>query len=226
MISGTSQPMLNANCGVRRIQRSQAEGCSQRFGRTAELAARMVAYCDEQGDLDDVRAICEPLAVRARADDNESPAAPRAVVGVVYLMRSGKHYKIGRSNAVGRRHYELTIQLPERLELVHAIGRTTWKASSGTGIAVSPTGAPTVSGSPSRKPMSPPSGGVGCSCNRAHVADSPPNKASPIALAASRCIVGVTWLYRLRNSTGSAWPSRSAATFGATPASSISVALV
>jgi hypothetical protein len=27
--------------------------------------------------------------------------------GFVYLMKSGKHYKIGRSNAVGRREYEL-----------------------------------------------------------------------------------------------------------------------
>ncbi len=35
-------------------------------------------------------------------------------------MKSGAHYKIGRTNSVGRRAYELAIQLPERLELVHA----------------------------------------------------------------------------------------------------------
>lgn len=36
-------------------------------------------------------------------------------------MKSGHHYKIGRSNAPGRRAYELAIQLPERLEMVHVI---------------------------------------------------------------------------------------------------------
>jgi hypothetical protein len=34
-------------------------------------------------------------------------------------MKSGAHYKIGRTNSVGRRAYELAIQLPERLELLH-----------------------------------------------------------------------------------------------------------
>ncbi len=35
-------------------------------------------------------------------------------------MKSGSHYKIGRTNALGRREYELAIQLPERLQLVHS----------------------------------------------------------------------------------------------------------
>lgn len=36
-------------------------------------------------------------------------------------MKSGRHYKIGRSNSTGRRAYELAVQLPEKLSLVHAI---------------------------------------------------------------------------------------------------------
>jgi hypothetical protein len=36
-------------------------------------------------------------------------------------MRSGAHHKIGRSNHVGRRSYEVALQLPERLEVVHEI---------------------------------------------------------------------------------------------------------
>lgn len=43
------------------------------------------------------------------------------IPGDVYLMKSGKHYKVGRSNSAGRRAYELAIQLPERLEMVHVI---------------------------------------------------------------------------------------------------------
>jgi hypothetical protein len=41
--------------------------------------------------------------------------------GFVYLLKSGRHYKLGRTNSVGRREYELAIQLPERAERVHAI---------------------------------------------------------------------------------------------------------
>jgi hypothetical protein len=43
------------------------------------------------------------------------------VTGSVNLMRSGKHYKIGFSAHVGRRSYEVALQLPEKLEVVHEI---------------------------------------------------------------------------------------------------------
>ena len=41
--------------------------------------------------------------------------------GLVYLLRSGRFFKIGRTNAVGRREYELAIQLPEKATKVHSI---------------------------------------------------------------------------------------------------------
>jgi hypothetical protein len=39
----------------------------------------------------------------------------------VYLLRSGRNYKIGRTNAVGRREREFAIQLPERADVVREI---------------------------------------------------------------------------------------------------------
>jgi hypothetical protein len=45
----------------------------------------------------------------------------QGTLGHVYLIRSGRFYKIGRSNAVGRREYELGIQLPERAATLHII---------------------------------------------------------------------------------------------------------
>ncbi len=41
--------------------------------------------------------------------------------GFVYLIKSGRYYKVGRSNAAGRREYELAIQLPEKAVTVHVI---------------------------------------------------------------------------------------------------------
>jgi len=42
-------------------------------------------------------------------------------VGFVYLMKHGKYYKIGKTNATGRREYELAVQLPEKLRTIHVI---------------------------------------------------------------------------------------------------------
>ena len=41
--------------------------------------------------------------------------------GFVYLMQSGRFFKIGRSNAAGRRVYELGLRLPEPVRSIHVI---------------------------------------------------------------------------------------------------------
>lgn len=41
--------------------------------------------------------------------------------GFVYLLKSGRYYKVGHTFDVGRRRYELAIQLPEPVTEVHAI---------------------------------------------------------------------------------------------------------
>jgi hypothetical protein len=41
--------------------------------------------------------------------------------GFVYLMKSGKHYKIGKTNAVDRRQYEIGLELPEKIKPIHSI---------------------------------------------------------------------------------------------------------
>ena len=43
------------------------------------------------------------------------------VEGFVYLIKSGRYYKIGRSNAASRREYELALQMPEKAIKLHEI---------------------------------------------------------------------------------------------------------
>ena len=50
-------------------------------------------------------------------------------LGCVYLLKAGRFYKIGRTNALGRRERELVIQLPEVAKVVHSI-----KTDDPTGI--------------------------------------------------------------------------------------------
>src|SRR5262249_10273997 len=49
------------------------------------------------------------------------PKSPKPVLGYVYLMKSGRHYKIGRTNALGRREFELGIKIPIPPSTVHSI---------------------------------------------------------------------------------------------------------
>jgi hypothetical protein len=94
----------------------------RRYGGKQALIERTLSYCREQPGMEDVVAILEPLVTDEPAPpEEESETAAVEDFGYVYLIKSGKHYKIGRSNAVGRRERELAIQLPERATTVHTI---------------------------------------------------------------------------------------------------------
>ena len=43
------------------------------------------------------------------------------LVGEVYLFKSGRYYKIGKTKDTVRRGSEIRIQLPERVNLIHSI---------------------------------------------------------------------------------------------------------
>jgi hypothetical protein len=53
----------------------------------------------------------------------ESAPLAKGVIkeGLVYLLRSGGHYKIGRSDEIERRVKEIRIAMPEAATLVHSI---------------------------------------------------------------------------------------------------------
>lgn len=90
-----------------------------RLGSKQQLAKDILEYCTSHTGYEDVIAICEPIATAETSADGEVESDDAH--GFVYLMKSGRFYKIGRSNAAGRREYELAIQMPEKLSTVHSI---------------------------------------------------------------------------------------------------------
>lgn len=96
----------------------------KRLGTTRQQIERLRDFVERTPEFADVAALLpavtdEPLAEHAEADYD--PDATRPVPGYVYLVRSGKYHKIGRSNDHGRRAYEIGLQLPEKVEVVHTI---------------------------------------------------------------------------------------------------------
>jgi hypothetical protein len=90
-----------------------------RFGNRSALIERLRGFAASHDDLQDVVAICAPLAASPIVADSHD--VPQPVDGFVYLIRSGKYYKIGCSNDAGRRAYEIALQLPEPVTRVHVI---------------------------------------------------------------------------------------------------------
>jgi hypothetical protein len=91
-----------------------------RFGKKRQLAARLRDYLLKQGQ-EDLAALC-PLIIDG--DDELEPvreSSDDVVYGFVYPIKSGRYFKVGKTNSAGRRERELAIQLPERATTVHVI---------------------------------------------------------------------------------------------------------
>ncbi|HUG80929.1 MAG TPA: GIY-YIG nuclease family protein [Bryobacterales bacterium] len=91
----------------------------ERIGTKAERARKVIEFCNLRGGLKDVIAICEPVVAASPAVRIAEESAVN--FGFVYLIKFGRHHKIGRTKSPGRREYELAIQLPEPTKLVHKI---------------------------------------------------------------------------------------------------------
>jgi len=99
-----------------------SSGVFERFGPKATWAGKVADYCRIRAEHADVLEILTPLLAAAPDQDNtEESTDDAAHHGFVYLLKSGRHYKIGHTLDVGRRRYDLAIQLPEPLAEVHVI---------------------------------------------------------------------------------------------------------
>lgn len=91
---------------------------TRRYGGIAQLKERVRDWCEANPGNGDVLALL-PVTTPTSDDSNGDHGA--SAVGVVYLIRSGRYYKIGRSNHAGRREYEIRLQMPESVRLLGEI---------------------------------------------------------------------------------------------------------
>ena len=92
-----------------------------RFGSKHQFAARIQKYCKEREGYDDIVALCSPIASKRFAAQSAGDVEPGETFGFVYLMKSGRYYKIGRTKHVGGRERDLSIQLPDKINTVPSI---------------------------------------------------------------------------------------------------------
>lgn len=97
-----------------------SEKSFRRFGNKAQILAKVAEYSRDKG-YDDVVAIYEATASSPGAPDDEDVEDDQTDFGFVYLIKSGRHFKIGRSNAFGRREREIALQLPDKANTIHVI---------------------------------------------------------------------------------------------------------
>src|SRR5262249_43520232 len=95
-----------------------------RFGRKCGLAVAVMKHVEGREAYEDIVAMCQSV-LEAAAPDDEGDGGRGDLTdetfGDVYLLKSGRYYKLGRSNAFGRREREIALQLPEKATTVHVI---------------------------------------------------------------------------------------------------------
>jgi hypothetical protein len=90
------------------------------FSKLGSLPVRVAmlrSHASSDGAYSDVLAL---LPSPEDSDQSEDAGTARAD-GAVYMLKLGKHYKIGKSFRVPQRHREIAIELPEKPDVVHVI---------------------------------------------------------------------------------------------------------
>jgi len=92
----------------------------ERKGSKAQLATKLLEYCHGKDGYDDIAAFCSPVLVKPHAVASEDGKVGD-LVGEVYVFKSGRYFKIGKTKDTVRRGSEIRIQLPEKVNLIHSI---------------------------------------------------------------------------------------------------------
>lgn len=97
-----------------------SRGPFQRLGGQHALASKLREYAQSKGN-EDVVGYCDAVLAKTNDPVTSNGKTPDLKTGFVYLMKSGRHYKIGRTVSVGSRERQLAIQVPIAPSVVHQI---------------------------------------------------------------------------------------------------------
>ena len=84
------------------------------------LATKIIEWCDGKSEYTDIIEMCKPVLEEFGKKESDDSGTQKEI-GEVYLYKSGRYYKIGKTFDAVRRGKELRILLPERTELIHSI---------------------------------------------------------------------------------------------------------
>lgn len=85
------------------------------------VVRKIVEYCGNKGGYDDILTACKSIIERFDKKEKFDDTRNNDRIGEVYLFKSGRYYKIGKTFDTVRRGKEIRIQLPEKLNLIHSI---------------------------------------------------------------------------------------------------------
>jgi hypothetical protein len=91
-----------------------------RLGSKQELVVKVVAHCENKDGYGDILKFCASI-LKSPSTVERSEIENDYSIGEVYLFKSGRYYKIGKTNDTVRRGQELSIQLPDPSAMVHLI---------------------------------------------------------------------------------------------------------
>ncbi|WP_420013505.1 GIY-YIG nuclease family protein [Tateyamaria sp.] len=91
---------------------------AKHFGSKDGIITALRDRAIERGEEELVAILPKLTAPQA---SKESATSAKKPDGWVYLLQSGVHFKIGRSDELEKRVKQISVALPEKVELVHAI---------------------------------------------------------------------------------------------------------
>lgn len=91
-----------------------------RLGNKSAMIEQLRQYASSKDELSGLLSLL-PARVASMQEEPIEPIGSALTEGFVYMLKLGKHYKIGKTYSVPRRHREITLELPERPDVVHSI---------------------------------------------------------------------------------------------------------
>jgi hypothetical protein len=92
-----------------------------RFGGKDKLLDVILHYCQAHPGYEDISGLFEDRKRSPKSEADTDRRESKLVTGFVYLMKSGRHYKIGRTASVGSRERQLAIKIPVPPTTIHII---------------------------------------------------------------------------------------------------------